>query len=472
MLSFIKKAILPHSKQGLMKRFFLFILGSFILFPVFGQESLNMNFLYNWDDPSIPPTSAYNNPYNEIWGYEADGHEYAIVGSTLGTHILDITDVNNIIEVDFVPGAAQGSNIVHRDMHDYNGYLYMVCQEGPSTLQIADMRYLPDSVHLVYDSNEFMKGAHNIFIDTASAKLYAMDVYPTSGGLIGLRILSLEDPVNPEFLYDMHAGSDVHDIFVRNDTAFLNRGWSSSLEVWNFVDTQNPVLLGSMTDYPGQGYNHAGYLDASGNTYVLTDENHGSPVKIMDVSDLTDMEIVSTVTSGVASNSIAHNPIIHGDLMYSSYYYDGIYVWNIADPLNPQLVGFFDTCTIPNSNGYQGCWGVYPFLSSGKILATDMQNGMYVLELEETTVGVNEHSGMTDDFELYPNPSQGYVYLSFDNSLTKEFVVNIYSLTGQKVYSEHINKSTTTISTVELNKGIYLVELMGETILTRKLVVK
>ena len=158
--------------------------------------------------------------------------------------------------------------------------------------------------------------------------------------------------------------------------------------------------------------------------------------------------------------------------MYSSYYYDGIYVWNIADPLNPLLVGFYDTSTIPNANGYQGCWGVYPFLSSGKILASDMQNGLYVLELEESTVGVNEHSGIPDGFELYPNPSQGYVYLSFDNSLTREFVVNIYSLTGQKVYSERINKSTTKISTNVLNKGIYLVELSGETVLTKKLVVK
>jgi len=455
-----------------MKRFLLFFLGIFMLFPVFGQESLNMNLLYNWDDPTIPPTSAFNNPYNEIWGYEANGREYAIVASTLGTHILDITDIDNVTEVDFVPGAAQGSNIVHRDMHDYAGYLYMVCQEGPSTLQIADLSYLPDSVHVVYDSNELIKGAHNIFIDTATAKLYAMDVNPPSGSFIGLRILSLEDPVNPEFLLDMHIGSDVHDIFVRNDTAFLNRGGNSSLEVWNFADTQNPVLLGSLSDYPGQGYNHAGYLDASGNTYVLADETHGSPLKIMDVSDLSDMEIVSTVTSGVASSSIPHNPIIHGDLMYSSYYYDGIYVWNIADPLNPQLVGFYDTSTIPNGNGYQGCWGVYPFLPSGKILASDMQNGLYVLELDDTVTGIEEKSDLPESFELYPNPSKGYVYLSFDNSLTKKFVVNIYSLTGQKVYSERINKSTTKINTNDFEKGIYLVVLTGETVLTKKLVVK
>ena len=455
-----------------MKRYFLLFLGAFLVFPVFGQESLNMNLLYNWEDPSIPPTSAFNNPYNEVWGYEADGHEYAIVASTLGTHILDITDTDNVTEVDFVPGASQGSNIVHRDMHDYNGYLYMVCQEGQSTLQIADLSYLPDSVHVVYDSNELIKGSHNIFIDTATAKLYAMDVIPASGSFIGLRIISLEDPINPVLLHDMLLGSDVHDIFVRNDTAYLNRGGASLMLVYDFADTQNPVLLGSLTDYPGQGYNHAGYLDASGNTYVLADETHGSPLKILDVSDLSDMEIVSTVTSGIASSSIPHNPIIHGDLMYSSYYYDGIYVWNIADPLNPQLVGFYDTSTIPNSNGYAGCWGVYPFLPSGKILASDMQNGLFVLELDDTVTGINRPSGMPDEFGLFPNPSEGYVYLSFDNSLQKDFTLTIYSLTGQKIYSERITQSTTELDVSGFENGLYLVELSGESVLTKMLVVR
>ena len=455
-----------------MKRILLLCFSIILLSPIYGQESLNMTLLYQWDDPDIPPTSAFNNPYNEVWGYEADGHEYAIIASTLGTHILDITDVNNVVEVDFIPGAAQGSNIVHRDMHDYAGYLYMVCQEGPSTLQIADLSYLPDSVHLVYDSNELIKGSHNIFIDTATAKLYAMDVIPISGSMIGLRVISLEDPVNPVLLHDMHFGSDVHDIFVRNDTAFLNRGWNGFLEVLDFSDTQNPVLLGSLTDYPGQGYNHAGYLDASGNTYVMADETHGSPLKIMDVSDLSDMEIVSTVTSGVASNSIPHNPIIHGDFMYSSYYYDGVYVWNIADRLNPQLVGFYDTSTIPNGNGYQGCWGVYPFLSSGKILASDMQNGLFVLELDETATGIDKQSDLPQSFELYPNPTEGHIYLSFDNSKEYDFIVNIYSLTGQKVYSDRMNKSTVELDISGFDKGIYLVELSGETVLTKKLVVR
>jgi len=41
-------------------------------------------------------------------------------------------------------------------------------------------------------------------------------------------------------------------------------------------------------------------------------------------------------------------------------------------------VGWFDTSPL-SGGGYEGCWGVYPFLPSGNIVASDMQQGLYVL---------------------------------------------------------------------------------------------
>ena len=41
-------------------------------------------------------------------------------------------------------------------------------------------------------------------------------------------------------------------------------------------------------------------------------------------------------------------------------------------------VGYFDTY-LPNEYGYLGCWSVYPFFESGKIIASDMQSGLFVL---------------------------------------------------------------------------------------------
>ena len=52
--------------------------------------------------------------------------EYAVIGSTAGTHFFDVTDSQEIIEVAFVAGKVQGTEIIHRDFHDYKNYLYIV----------------------------------------------------------------------------------------------------------------------------------------------------------------------------------------------------------------------------------------------------------------------------------------------------------------------------------------------------------
>ena len=103
-----------------------------------------MNKLFQWKDSSISSTSLYNNTYNEVWGYAKDGREYAIIGSTRGTHFFDVTNPSSPIQVDFVIGRDTGFQIVHRDYHDYRGYLYMVSDEGDASLQIVDLSFLPD----------------------------------------------------------------------------------------------------------------------------------------------------------------------------------------------------------------------------------------------------------------------------------------------------------------------------------------
>ena len=53
-------------------------------------------------------------------------------------------------------GRAVGPEIIHRDYHDYQGYLYAVSDEGAASLQIIDISTLPDSASVVYDSSRFI----------------------------------------------------------------------------------------------------------------------------------------------------------------------------------------------------------------------------------------------------------------------------------------------------------------------------
>ncbi|MBW8051477.1 MAG: choice-of-anchor B family protein [Cytophagales bacterium] len=351
---------------------------------IFAQDSSNMQLLYHWEDTTLVGSIVFNNVYNEIWGYAKNGREYAIIGSTAGTHIFDVTDPNSVDTIAFIPGAAQGGQIIHRDYHDYAGYLYIVSDEGASTLQIADLGYLPDSVPLVYDSDILIKNSHNIFIDTATAKLYALAMDNGAGFFKAMGIFSLADPVNPTILPALilqpGQGWHVHDAYVKNDTAYCSNGMAG-LFIFDLTNPASPQLLGSLTTYPDQDYNHSGWLTGDGNYYVFTDEAPAMDVKIYDVSDLSNMVYVSQFNSGVDPLSMAHNVIIKGNYAYCSYYHDGLQIFDISDPSNPVNVGYYDTYTPPDHVSYRGAWGVYPYLPSGKILISDMQYGLFVLAL-------------------------------------------------------------------------------------------
>lgn len=422
---------------------------------IVAQTSMNLDSVYNWQDPTLVPSSAHSNTYNEIWGYAKGSSEYAIIGSTAGTHIFDVTDPSSSTEVVFLDAALTGPQVVHRDYHDYDDYLYIVCDEGASTLQIADLRFLPDSAPVVYDSNELFPRAHNIFIDTASARMYVC------GGTVQFAVYSLADPENPTLLVD--CPNDVpfwssigyaHDVFVRGDTAYLNAEWRGVFVV-DFSNLNDIRMLGSLDTYTQQGYNHSGWLMDDQPYYAFADETHGMDVKIVDVSDLTDMQVTDTIGSNIDPVSIPHNLIYHDQYLYISHYNDGLYMFDCTNPANPELAGFYDTSTEPHiDNFYRGCWGVYPFLPSGNILVSDMQTGLWVLSSPLLSIG--ETSQAVERFNVYPNPTSDVVFLP-EELRNKYF--HVLNTVGQAVRSGITSKK---LDLQGLQSGIYFIQILGE----------
>lgn len=416
---------------------------------------MNLDSLFNWQDPNLVPSSAHHNTYNEIWGYAKDGSEYAIIGTTAGTHIFDVTDPATSAQVEFIQGAMSGTSVVHRDFHDYQDYLYIVCDEGPSTLQIADLSFLPDSAPLVYDSDALFPRSHNIFIDTTSARMYVC------GGTVQYAVYSLADPENPTLLVDCpddlpfwSSIGYVHDTYVRGDTAYINAG-ERGLFVVDFSDINNIVMLGSLDVYPQSGYNHSGWLMADQPYYALADETHGKDVKILNVSDFTDMEVTDTISSNISANSIPHNLIYKDQFLYISYYFDGLYVFDCSNPAHPTLAGYYDTSTeVAQENVYRGCWGVYPFLPSGNILASDMQTGLWIFSTSFSS-GI-ENATANNQFEVYPNPTNGHLRVPAELVGLSYEIVDVNGRIMQR------NRLSAYVATSNLVKGLYLLRVQDE----------
>lgn len=436
----------------------------FSSFSSFAQQQLNMSLLSNWSDNSIPP--AFYGPYNDVWGYvDGAGREYAILGSSIGTHFIDVTDGSNPVQISFQPSNDQNTLAIHRDYKTYQHYCYAVADEGQNTLQIFDLQYLPDSVVKVYDSNVFTKRCHNLFIENDKLYLASNTVGNNNHSM---DVLSLANPESPTFLSTLFNPNFnvVHDVFVRNDTAYCSVGYDG-FYVYSFVNPVSPQMLMSITAYPEQGYNHSSWIAPNTFNLVMADENHGLGLKLIDISDFSNPVVKSIFRSNLLNvpfpaspdGSIPHNEFIVGNYLFVSYYHDGVQVFDISDPLNPIQFAYYDT--YPQNTdyiGYAGCWGVYPFLPSGKILASDMSNGLFVLDGSAIT-GLNPVAGEAVAIQVYPNPFSDKVNLKIPSGLNQNIQVSILDVTGREVYSRNYMPSMTaetlSIPCEKLSAGVY-----------------
>lgn len=405
-----------------------------------GQEQLKLE--GHWYDSTLVASTAHNNVYNEVWGLYINDHEIAIIGSTYGTHFLDVTNPALPLELFRIPGKAQGRSIVHRDYHHLGDYLYAVCDEGPSSLQIMDISQLPDTVMVMYDSDTLIQRSHNIFIDSSSSLLYSLATRGTKIGGAAMSLFDISSPLNPQHIGnyqqfgDIRAGH-VHDAFVQNDTAFLNCGYDG-FAIVDFSDPANPNPISTLqpNEYPASGYNHSGWATSDGQRYYMADENHGLEIKNLNLS-YPSIEVSDIFDANSSSDqSIPHNLIVACDYLYASYYYDGLQVYDISDPASPERVGYYPTSSLPHRNRYEGAWGVFPFLPSGNILVSDMQEGLFVVEGIDTecnsSIITSTQDSKNHNISIQPNPADDAIVI---HGVSVEEPIMVHNMQGQVMFN-------------------------------------
>lgn len=437
-------------------------------------DAQNISLHANWNDSTIVAEPFYGIRYNGIWGWaDGLGREYALIGATNGVHVVDVTNSTNPVRVDFVPGRRSGC--IWREIKTYQNYAYLISDDNsPNSLQIIDLQYLPDSVSVVYDSDSLFERAHTLFVD--GDRLYCGIV---KGGLINgqssMSVYSLSNPVNPSFLRDLDTdfptllnNQQVHDMFVKNDTVYASCAFDGL-----FIFRYNPVgnnytQLGSITLYPQQGYNHSSALTADGNTLVFMDEvPTGLACKVMDVSDFSNLTITSTFQSNVGPTP--HNPFMVENTCYIAYYQDGLQVYDVSNPALPVRVGYFDTQYQTPMGGpytgqsYSGAWGAYPYLPSGNVLVSDMQNGLYVLDVSQITTALNEVKE-AQSLRIWPNPAEanGVVQIQLPEGVKGTFNYRLSDLSGRLMASGSFNGVRFELNTDEYSSGMYTISVENQ----------
>lgn len=443
---------------------------------LFAQVSLNMIRLAQWDDDSLPVASPGNLrvQYSGCWGLAVNGHEYAILGGA--RHVL-IFDITTPTEPQLVGKFEGTSSTVWREFKSYKNRVYGVSDATMEGLMIFDFSNAPDTIVRTYFSNEFFNSSHTITLDTTSGRIYLNGTNVANQGLLVLDVS--QDPDQPVLLsaYAL-TGGYIHDSYVRNDTVYASSGFTGYY-IYDYTDPLAPTTVASLSGMGG--YHHNSWLNTDGRYAYCTEEiPTGRPVLILDLSDIGDANIdiagsfLDQFLPPAATNAIPHNVYIRDNLLFNSQYEDGLLVYDISDPTAPVLVAYYDTHPQNTEyNTYYGCWGNYPWLPSGTIIAGDMQNGLQLLQM---VGGMSTRTPAPAPLvRVFPNPAADVVTIRQldDQALLS---VRLINATGQvaAVQAWPVGGTDVRIPVGGVPAGLYLVEIRGKNgaLLVKKVVVE
>jgi choice-of-anchor B domain-containing protein len=315
---------------------------------------------------------SYTKSLNDVRGAAYNGREYALVGVRDGLSIVDVTDPTAPTEVFFGPGPSS----TWRDPFFHNGHAYCVTEGGGGML-IVDMSPLPTTAPLpttLYTGSTFeFESAHNMFIDTDNDKAYIFGTDNIDGAII----LDISNPMSP---VELGVWNDfyIHDGFIRGDTM-----WAACLEEGVFVvdisNPSNPITLANW-DTPSEFAHNVWPSDDNAYCYT-TDEVTSGFVAAYDMSNLQNVVETDKARHPLSDGAAPHNAHFFNDYIVTSHYRDGLTVHDASDPSNIVLTGYFDSSPA-SGNGFNGAWGAWPYLPSGNILVSDIEEGLFILGVD------------------------------------------------------------------------------------------
>ncbi len=328
--------------------------------------------------------------YADVWG---DG-DYAYIGhyGDTGVHILDISNASVPTVAAHYRVASPNTSASAQDVKVHNGLMFVGLESSsPDQAEIVDVRN-PDSPELLstISLSNFSSSIHNLFYD--NGYLYMVDSRNPQVAIVDLTNFDPDSPpsiiTTPLWILTGVGNSIVHDITVENGRLYA-AAWHSGVKIYDVSDVGNqmPQLIG---ETPGGGNStHSCWPTDNGDFVVTGEEREEGGIKVYRITvsgnSLT-LTLTDALTLPLDEAYSVHNQLIDGYRLYCSWYEAGIKVYDI-DPATGQLdfVASYDTYS-EYPSGYNGAWGVYPFLGDQKILISDLQSGLFIVALSLTPV--------------------------------------------------------------------------------------
>ena len=333
------------------------------------------------------------------WTDPVTGTEYILMGRSSGTSFIDISDPANPVYVGDLPTHTVNSDWRDMKVYSDHAFIVSEASgHGMQVFDLTQLRSVV-SPPVTFSSTAHYTGfsnAHNIAINEATGFAYAVGTSTCSGGL---HMIDISTPAAPISAGCFSSDGYTHDVqcvvYAGPDSAHLGKEicLASNEDTVTIVDVSNksaPVQL-SRTAYTGSAYTHQGWLTDDHRYFLVDDEldeqnfGHATKTLVWDMVDLDNPVLVGSHLSSLPA--IDHNQYIVGDLVYQANYQAGLRILKIQDLATADLceVGSFDVYPASNGAAFNGAWNVYPFFASG-VVAVHAIEGLGIVQPQLTGV--------------------------------------------------------------------------------------
>lgn len=291
------------------------------------------------------------------------GNEYALVGTSKGLSIVDLTNPAQPVERFAVPGLTNN----WREVKTWAGFAYVSTEANNSGITIVDLRSLPDTVA--------WKTWYGPGTDTLIRRSHALacadgHLYIFGGTQWGTVICDLADPWNPA-VRSITNKEYVHDGYIRGDTLWASEIYAGRFSAFDVSDKTNPVLLATHPT-PGR-FNHNAWLSDNGRYLFTTDEKPNTPLGAFDISDLSNITQLDVYYPSKRPTFEVHNVRVLNDFLINPSYGGQL---TIVDGHRPDNLIEIAHASLGNSL----VWDADPYLPSGIVFATAKNEGLFVYQ--------------------------------------------------------------------------------------------
>jgi choice-of-anchor B domain-containing protein len=336
---------------------------------------------------------------NDSWGWldATTGKEYAIIGFNNGTGFVDISDTENLLYLGKLNSASSSSS--WRDVKVYKDHAFIVSEADGHGMQVFDLTKLRDVANApaAFQADARYIGfgnAHNIVINEETGYAYVVGTARNDAFRGGAHFVDIRDPKNPKDAggYGVNGYSHDAQVITYNGPDLDYTGKEiyiganeNQVIIADVTDKENPKNI-SAIGYPDIEYTHQGWFTEDQSYFILGDEldevERGFKTRtlIFNFSDL-DNPVLHDTYLGTTS-AIDHNGYVKGNEYFLANYTAGVRVLDISGIANKTITesGFFDTYPASDAARFSGVWNVYPYFTSGKIVVSDINSGLFIIQ--------------------------------------------------------------------------------------------